>query len=75
MALEIAPDVAVDDLSWWWADASDSNTIDIAGLLPGPQQVKIHLVDANHNAIPGQMVTLAFVVPNYEREKVYGHAH
>src|SRR4051812_36486882 len=26
--------VTVDDLPWWWADASDSNTIDVAGLPP-----------------------------------------
>jgi len=54
--------VTVDDLPWWWADASDNNTIDIAGLEPGPHQVKISLVDANHNVIPGQVVTQKFVV-------------
>ena len=26
--------ITVDDLPWWWADASDNNTVDIAGL-PG----------------------------------------
>jgi hypothetical protein len=30
--------VTVDDLPWWWADASDNNTIDIAGLPPGGAQ-------------------------------------
>src|ERR1700752_1802050 len=44
--------VIVDDLPWWWADPSDTNTIDIAGLPPGQHKVKISLVDANHNAIP-----------------------
>src|SRR5262245_6199069 len=39
--------VTVDDLPWWWADASDSNTVDIAGLSPGQHKVKIELVDAN----------------------------
>jgi hypothetical protein len=63
--------VIVDDLPWWWADASDNNTIDIAGLPPGEHKVKITLVDANHNAIPGQSVTLAFTVP----ESASGHAH
>ncbi len=29
--------ITVDDLPWWWADASGNNTIDIAGLPPGPQ--------------------------------------
>jgi hypothetical protein len=63
--------VIVDDLPWWWADASDNNTIDIAGLPPGEHKVTIGLVDANHNAIPGQSVTLAFTVP----ESANGHAH
>jgi Family of unknown function (DUF6130) len=53
----------VDDLPWWWADASDNNTVDIAGLRPGPHKVKIELVDANHNVIAGQAVTLRFTVP------------
>ena len=26
--------VAVDDLPWWWADAGDSNAVDVAGLPP-----------------------------------------
>lgn len=67
--------VVVDDLPWWWADASDNNTIDIAGLPPGPHKVKISLVDANHNVFPGQVVTLTFTVPHYDRAKVYGHGH
>lgn len=54
--------IAVDDLPWWWADASDNNTIDIAGLSPGPHKVKISLVDANHNEFPGQVVVQKFVV-------------
>jgi len=67
--------VIVDDLPWWWADASDNNTIDIAGLPPGQHNVKIQLVDANHNVFPGQGVTLTFTVPDYDRAKVYGHGH
>ena len=55
--------ITVDDLPWWWADASDNNTVDIAGLPPGDHKVKIQLVDANHNAFPGQVVTLTFSVP------------
>ena len=27
--------VHVDDLPWWWADPSDINTIDVAGMPPG----------------------------------------
>ncbi len=55
--------ITVDDLPWWWADASDNNTVDIAGLPPGQHKVKIELVDANHNVFPGQVVTLTFTVP------------
>jgi len=67
--------VQVDDLQWWWADASDNNTIDIAGLPPGEHKVKIQLVDANHKSFAGQAVTLPFTVPDYDRAKVYGHGH
>ena len=52
--------VTVDDQSWWWADASDSNTIDIAGLPVGPHKVRIELVNANHQIIPGETKTLMF---------------
>jgi len=67
-ALQVSPrighlHITVDDLPWWWAEASDNNTIDIAGLPPGPHKVKIELVDANHNGFPGQVVTLTFTVP------------
>ena len=55
--------ITVDDLPWWWADASDNNTVDIAGLPPGEHKVKIELVDANHKVFPGQVVTLTFTVP------------
>jgi AraC-like DNA-binding protein len=39
---------------WWWANASDNNTIDIANLPPGEHKVQIQLVDADHNVFPGQ---------------------
>lgn len=55
--------ISVDDLPWLWADASDLNTIDIAGLPPGAHKVKIELVDTNHNVFPGQVVVLKFTVP------------
>jgi len=67
--------VIVDDQPWWWADASDNNTIDIAGLPPGEHKVKIQLVGANHDVFPGQVVTLRFTVPDYDRAKVYGNGH
>jgi hypothetical protein len=56
--------IIVDDLPWWWADASDNNTIDIANLPPGEHKVKIELVDANHNVIAGQTKTVTFTIPN-----------
>ena len=62
--------VVVDDLPWWWADASDNNTVDIAGLPPGPHKVKIALVDANHNVFPGQVVTVNFTITGPTK-----HAH
>jgi Family of unknown function (DUF6130) len=55
--------VIVDDLPWWWADASDTNTIDIANFPPGPHKVTVVLVDANHNPFPGQVVTVPFTIP------------
>ena len=66
-ALKVSPRVGhlhvqVDDL-WWWADTSDSNTIDIANLTPGEHKVRIVLVDATHNPFPGQEVTLQFTIP------------
>ena len=55
--------ISVDDLPWWWADASDNNTVDIAGLPPAQHKVKIELVDANHNVFPGQSKTVTFTIP------------
>jgi hypothetical protein len=68
-ALQVSPRVGhlhiqVDDAPWWWADASDNNTVDIAGFPPGPHKVTISLVDANHNVIPGQVVTVPFTIPD-----------
>ena len=67
-ALSVSPrighlHITVDDLPWLWADASDSNTIDLAGMPPGQHKVKIELADANHNVFPGQAVTETFTVP------------
>lgn len=55
--------VTVDDLPWWWADASDNNTVDVAGLPPGKHKVRIQLVDPNHEVFPGQTVVHEFTVP------------
>jgi hypothetical protein len=74
-AVEVSPrighlHVIVDDLPWWWADASDNNTVDIAGLPPGKHKVTIKLVDPNHKVFPGQVAVLEFTVPEHQR-----HAH
>ena len=55
--------IHVDDLPWLWAESSGINTIDIAGMPPGPHKVKIELVDANHQVFPGQVATVTFTVP------------
>ena len=55
--------ITVDDLPWWWADASDNNTIDIAGLPVGQHKVRIELVYANHQLVPGQTKTVTFTLP------------
>lgn len=79
-ALQASPRVGhlhinVDDLPWLWADASDHNTIDIGALPPGPHKVKVELVDPTHRVYPGQVVTLEFTVPEYDRAAVYGPGH
>jgi len=55
--------ITVDDLPWWWADTSDSNTIDIAGLPVGQHKVRVELVNANHQIVPGQTKTVTFTLP------------
>src|SRR4029077_20396633 len=55
--------ITVDDLPWWWRAASDSNTIDIAGLPVGQHKVRIELVNANHQFFPGQTKTVTFTLP------------
>jgi len=66
-ALNVSPRVGhfhihVDDLPWLWADASDLNTIDLAGMPAGPHKIRIDLVDANHELFPGQSKTVTFTV-------------
>jgi len=57
--------VIVDDLPWWWADASDNNTVDVAGLPPGKHKVTIQLVNPNHEVIRDQTKVIEFIVPPY----------
>jgi hypothetical protein len=68
-ALSVSPRVGhlhihVDDLPWLWADASDLNTVDIAGMPPGEHKVIIELADASHQVFPGQSKTVKFTVPS-----------
>jgi uncharacterized protein DUF6130 len=56
--------VKVDDLPWLWADASNINTIDLAGMPPGSHKILIELVNANHEVFPGQSKTVTFSVGN-----------
>jgi hypothetical protein len=67
--------VIVDDLPWWWADASDNNTIDIANLPPGRHKVRIQLVDPDHNVFPGQEVTHTFTIPQRAAANAPAHGH
>jgi uncharacterized protein DUF6130 len=67
-ALNVSPrighlHVTVDDLPWHWADTSDNNTIDLAGVPPGPHKVLIELVNPQHQVFPGQAVTVTLTVP------------
>jgi hypothetical protein len=78
-ALEVSPrighlHVQVDSLPWWWADPSNINTIDMAGLPPGPHMVKVTLVNANHEAFPGQSHTVKFTIPEGAKTS-HAHSH
>jgi hypothetical protein len=75
-ALSVSPrighlHISVNDLPWLWADASDNNTVDIAGFPPGEHKVKIDLVDSNHEVLNGQSVVTTFTVPATGKK----HAH
>ena len=67
-ALNVSPRVGhlhvhFDDLPWLWADASNLNTIDLAGVPPGPHKLVVELANANHEVFPGQSKTVTFTVP------------
>jgi hypothetical protein len=53
--------VTVDDLPWHWGDFSDSSTIVVVGLPPGPHKVLIELANPEHHIFTGQ--TVSFTVP------------
>jgi len=78
-ALNVSPRVGhlhvqVDDLPWWWADPSNINTIDMAGLPPGPHKLQITLVNANHEPFPGQSKTVTFTIPKGAKSS-HSHSH
>lgn len=54
--------IHVDDLPWLWADFSN-NPIDVAFLPPGQHRIRIELVNAVHQGIPGQSKTVTFTIP------------
>jgi hypothetical protein len=70
-ALHVSPRVGhlhltVDDLPWLWADASNNNTIDFAGVPAGQHKVLIELVNAQHQVFSGCATcrqTVTFIVP------------
>ena len=55
-----------DPALWQWTDASDNNTVDIAGLPPGQRKLRVDLVNANRQIFPGCAMcsqTVTFTVP------------
>ena len=57
--------ITVDDLPWRWADFSDSQTVIVNGLPPGPHKILIELADPEHRILTAQTVT--FTVPEVAR--------
>jgi uncharacterized protein DUF6130 len=77
-ALNVSPRVGhlhvhMDDMPWLWADASNINTIDLAGVPPGPHKILIELVSANHEVFPGQAKTVTFTVPATAASRSHSH--
>ena len=70
-ALNVSPRIGhlhihLDDLPWGWVEASDNNTISVAGLPPGQHKMLVELVDANHHVFAGCAEcrqTVTFTVP------------
>jgi hypothetical protein len=73
-ALNVSPrlghlHITVDDLPWHWADASDSNTVDVVGLPPGEHKVLVELVDPQHQIFAECATcrqTVTFTIPQTE---------
>ena len=77
-ALNVSPRIGhlhvhVDDVPWGWVEASDNNTISVAGLPPGQHKMLVELVDAQHHVFSGCAEcrqTVTFTVPSTK-----SHAH
>ena len=69
--------IAVDDLPWHWAEASDNNTIVIVGLPPGPHAILVDLADPQHRVLTGQIVkfTVPAAKPHMHRLQLSRDAH
>ena len=71
-ALNVSPRIGhlhihLDDLPWGWVEASDNNTISVAGLPPGQHKMLVELVDPNHHVFAGCAEcrhTVTFTVPD-----------
>jgi Family of unknown function (DUF6130) len=64
--------ITVDDLPWHWADASDSNTVDVVGLPSGEHKVLIELVDPQHQVFTECSTcrqTVTFTIPESEAHR------
>jgi hypothetical protein len=70
-ALNVSPRIGhlhihVDDVPWGWVEASDDNTISVAGLPPGQHKMLVELVNAEQHVFAGCAEcrqTVTFTVP------------
>jgi Family of unknown function (DUF6130) len=70
-ALNVSPRIGhlhvhLDDLPWGWVEASDNNTISVAGLPPGQHKMLVELVNPEHHVFPGCAEcrqTVSFTIP------------
>jgi hypothetical protein len=70
-ALNVSPRIGhlhvhLDDLPWGWVEASDNNTISVAGLPPGQHKMLVELVNTEHRVFAGCAEcrqTVTFTVP------------
>jgi hypothetical protein len=68
--------VHLDDLPWGWVEASDNNTISVAGLPPGQHKMLVELVDPQHHVFAGCAEcrqTVNFTVPDPANMQAHQH--